>query len=184
MKGEVTLGLKEALSDVPKTINEALNATSETMNFLNQVKKIALDIQPPPIENTCMLVGLEAVYNAISSIIKRTERNTTLLVPKIDAIPVALLKGFNPRARIEIISDVKENDPHLKKLLEIFPGNLKVRSYPNLNIIAADRDNDEILIGPFGKDIETEVIQTTHDNLRKALFELIPTIRNKAQPLI
>ncbi len=184
MKGEVTLGLKEALSDVPKTINEALNATSETMNFLNQVKKIALDIQPPPIENTWRVVGLEAVYNAISSIIKRTERNTTLLVPKIDAIPVALLKGFNPRARIEIISDVKENDPHLKKLLEIFPGNLKVRSYPNLNIIAADRDNDEILIGPFGKDIETEVIQTTHDNLRKALFELIPTIRNKAQPLI
>ncbi len=184
MKGEVTKSLKEALSDVPKTIDDALKATSETMDFLNQVKQIALDTQPPPIENTWRVVGLEAVYKAVSSIIKRTERNTTLLVPKIDAIPVELLKGFNPRARIEIISDVKENDPHLKKLIEIFPGNLKVRSYPNLNIIAADRDNDEILIGPFGKDIETEVIQTTHDNLRKALFELIPTIRNKAQPLI
>ncbi len=184
MKGEVSNSLKNALSDIPRTIDEALSATSETMNFLNQVKQIALDIQPPAIENTWRVVGLEAVYKAISSIIKRTERNTTLLVPKIDAIPVALLKDFNPRARIEIISDVKENDPHLKKLIETFSGNLKVRTYKNLNVIAADRDNDEILIGPFGKDIESEAIQTTHDNLRKVLFELIPTIRNKAQPLI
>ncbi len=184
MKGEVTDSLKNALSDVPKTINDALSATSETMRFLDEVKQIALDIEPPAIENTWRVVSQEAVYNAIYSIIKRTERNITILIPKIDAIPIALLKEFNPRARIEIISVVNENDPHLKKLIEAFSGTLKVRSYPNLEVIAADRDNDEILIGPFGKGNETEVIQTTHDNLRKVLFELIPTIRNKAKPII
>ena len=100
MKGKVTISLKDALSDVPKTIDEALEATSETMNFLNQVKQIALDIEPPPIENTWRVVGLEAVYKAVFSIIERTERNITILVPKVDSIPVELLKH---RKRLQLI---------------------------------------------------------------------------------
>ncbi|MGQ4915620.1 MAG: hypothetical protein ACP6IU_12900, partial [Candidatus Asgardarchaeia archaeon] len=106
-------------------------------------------------EKTWHIVGKEAIINRIIDMLRRTKSMITVIVPRIDDIPVDTIKSLKKTSKVHVLVDTAGNKQHevIKELIAM--PNVRVWHRPARDYYACTRDGEEVLIAPaIGSDKE------------------------------
>ena len=89
------------------TANYLISATMKLKNDFRTLEATSSETQIPPVQTTS-IVGLEAVLEHVSRIVKDTKRGVTIMVPKIEYIPTESIEQLPATAKVTIITSLDE----------------------------------------------------------------------------
>ena len=135
------------------TANYLISATMKLKNDFRTLEATSSETQIPPVQTTS-IVGLEAVLDHVSRIVKDTKRGVTLMVPKIEYIPTESIKQLPATAKVTIITSLDEEmDRDWMNTITDAQANVELRKLRDTGtgvemprFIGVERENEEVLI--------------------------------------
>ncbi len=135
------------------TANYLISATMKLKNDFRTLEATSSETQIPPVQTTS-IVGLEAVLDHVSRIVKDTKRGVTLMVPKIEYIPTESIKQLPATAKVTIITSLDEEmDRDWINSITDAQANVELRKLRDTGtgvemprFIGVERENEEVLI--------------------------------------
>ncbi|MHA2254572.1 MAG: helix-turn-helix domain-containing protein [Candidatus Heimdallarchaeaceae archaeon] len=135
------------------TANYLISATMKLKNDFRTLEATSSETQIPPVQTTS-IVGLEAVLEHVSRIVKDTKRGVTIMVPKIEYIPTDSIKQLPATAKVTIITSLDEEiDRDWINTITDAQANVELRKLRDTGtgveiprFIGVERENEEVLI--------------------------------------
>ncbi|NPD87288.1 MAG: hypothetical protein HGN29_01105 [Asgard group archaeon] len=135
------------------TANYLISATMKLKNDFRTLEATSSETQIPPVQTTS-IVGLEAVLDHLSRIVKDTKRGVTIMVPKIEYIPTESIKQLPATAKVTIITSLDEEmDRDWINTITDVQANVELRKLRDTGtgaemprFIGVERENEEVLI--------------------------------------
>jgi sugar-specific transcriptional regulator TrmB len=135
------------------TANYLISATMKLKNDFRTLEATSSETQIPPVQTTS-IVGLEAVLDHVSRIVKDTKRGVTIMVPKTEYVPVESIKQLPATAKVTLITNVDEQvDRDWINNLTAVEANVELRKLRETGtgvemprFIGVERENEEVLI--------------------------------------
>ena len=140
--------LLNAAQEILNFVNETKTRIIETNKFLDSAWEYAAEVPSTIAEKTWHIVGKEAVLNRMKDMIRRTKTMVTIVLPKIDDIPVDVVKESKKTQKINIVVNVGGNKAHpvIKELISM--PNVRVWHRDAKDYYACTRDGEEVLLAP------------------------------------
>ncbi len=146
------LGMENVLVDSAKDLMGVTLKLKEEFQTLEGTTKLrtALNI------STTSIIGLDAVLSHIERIVKNTKRGVTILSPKLDYIPLDIIKTLPRTAQVTIVSHIDEekHKSWIQRATSV-DANVVLRTLRESgsttgveapNFIGVERENEEVLI--------------------------------------
>ena len=135
------------------TANYLISATMKLKNDFRTLEATSNEIQIPPVQTTS-IVGLEAVLDHVSRIVKDTKRGVTIMVPKTEYVPVESIRQLPATAKVTLITNVDETiDRDWINNVTAVEANVELRKLRDTGtgvemprFIGVERENEEVLI--------------------------------------
>ena len=140
--------LLNAAQEILNFVNETKTRIVETNKFLDSAWEYAAEVPSTIAEKTWHIVGKEAVLNRMKDMIRRTKTMVTIVLPKIDDIPVDVVRESKKTQKINIVVNVGGNKVHpvIKELISM--PNVRVWHRDAKDYYACTRDGEEVLLAP------------------------------------
>ena len=135
------------------TANYLISATMKLKNDFRTLEATSKETQIPPIQTTS-IIGLEAVLEHLSRIVKDTKRGVTIMVPKKEYIPTDSVKQLPATAKVTIVTNIDEAiDRDWINNMSESEANVEIRKLRDTGtgvemprFIGVERENEEVLI--------------------------------------
>ncbi|MHA1270743.1 MAG: hypothetical protein ACTSPY_13200 [Candidatus Helarchaeota archaeon] len=165
-------------NDAAHTFREAEGETLKVSQLLRGVWKETTNILAKAGELTWPLVGVEAIKEYITDILRRTKSTVSIVAPDFSDLPIEAIKSSSRRIRIIVASRIlNEAKDQVRELLDL--GNVQIRQRPEMNLFAVGRDGEEVLIAPFTEKHDPSqltAIVSQQDTLVSLIHEIIGPI--------
>ena len=135
------------------TANYLISATMKLKNDFRTLEATSREIEIPQVQTTS-IIGLEAVLEHLSRIVKDTKRGVTIMAPKLEYIPTDSIKALPATAKVTIVTNVDEqmDGDWINSLTEV-QANVEIRKLRDTGtgvemprFIGVERENEEVLI--------------------------------------
>jgi sugar-specific transcriptional regulator TrmB len=135
------------------TANYLISATMKLKNDFRTLEATSSETQIPPVQTTS-IVGLDAVLDHVSRIVKDTKRGVTIMVPKTEYIPLDSIKQLPTTAKVTIVTTLDEEiDRDWINTVTGVEANVELRKLRDTGtgvemprFIGVERENEEVLI--------------------------------------
>ncbi|NHJ00889.1 MAG: hypothetical protein EAX86_02050 [Candidatus Heimdallarchaeota archaeon] len=174
--------LENELTDYSYKFNEVTQANQEIFrNYLHSIEKIDSLIKDTkqPVVETAPIVSKEATLTYVKDMFSRITSGITLLIPKIEDVPIDLILATKTSQRVSLVTICKpeKDKDFLQKLLQ--KPNVRIRAVDPVKFedvdkyIAADRDGEEVIIGVTEDSGEVLAIASLADSFIKLMGKIV-----------
>ncbi len=174
----LTNRLTNTNNDAAHTFREAEGETLKVSQLLRAVWQETTNILAKAGELTWPLVGVEAIKEYITDILRRTKSTVSIVAPDFNDLPLEAIKNASRRIRIIVASRIlAEAKDQVRELLEL--GNVQIRQRPEMNLFAVGRDGEEVLIAPYSDKYDLSqltAIVSQQETLVSLIHEIIGPI--------
>ena len=135
------------------TANYLLGMTMKLKNDFRTLEATSKETTIPPVQTTS-IIGLEAVKENITRIVRDTKRGVTILSPLKEYIPLDAIKQLPTTAKVTLVTKLDENtdDEWISSAVES-QANVEIRKFRDTGtgvelprFIGVERENEEVLI--------------------------------------
>ncbi len=174
--------LETELTDYSYKFNEVTQANQDIFrNYLHSIEKIDSLIRNTkhPVVETAPIVSKEATLTYVNDMFSRITSGITILIPKIEDIPVDLILATKTSQRISLVTicNPEKDKDFLRKLLQ--KPNVRIRAVDPIKFedvdkyIAADRDGEEVIIAVTEDSGEVLAIASLADSFIKLMGKIV-----------
>jgi hypothetical protein len=145
--------VEETERKLADTANTLMSATLKLKNDFRTLDATSKEVEVPVVQTTS-IIGLDAVLEHLTRIVKDTKRGVTIMTPKHEYIPVEAIKALPMTAKVTIVSALDEeyNRDWINSISEA-EANVEIRKFRETgtgaempNFIGVERENEEVLI--------------------------------------
>ncbi len=170
----VTDRLINTNNDSAATFKECEANSLERAKLLRAVWKELENILKINSELTWVLTSEDAIKEYLGDMVLRTKSTISIVAPDFNDLPLKSMETARRQIRIKTASRIlADSRNEVAKLLE--QGNVEVRQRPEMDLYAAARENEEVLIAPHapGKPTHQVAIISQQPSIVKFVHEVI-----------
>ncbi|MHA1298155.1 MAG: hypothetical protein ACTSO9_01795 [Candidatus Helarchaeota archaeon] len=167
------------------TFREAEDRALESSKLLRAVWSETANIISKESELTWVLVTEEAIKEYMSDMIARTKSTITVVAPDFRDLPITAIKAIRRALRVKTASRILA-DARTEVAALLNQGNVEIRQRPEMDLYAAARDAEEVLIAPYtpGNPKTQVAIISQQPQIVNIIHEIIgPLIMARAQKI-
>lgn len=170
----ITDRLTNTNNDAARTFKECEGNAEERAKVLRAVWAEAIKILAINSELTWILTSEEAIKEYMADMVDRTKSTISVVTPDFNDLPLESINNARRQIRVKTASRILADSRNaVAKLLE--QGNVEVRQRPEMDLYAAARENEEVLLAPHvpGKPTHQVAIISQQPSIVKFVHEII-----------
>ena len=170
----ITDRLTNTDNDAAKTFKECEANSEERAKILRAVWVEAMRVLAINSELTWVLTSEDAIKEYMADMVLRTKSTISVVTPDFSDLPVAAINNARRQIRVKTASRIlADSRNEVAKLLE--QGNVEVRQRPEMDLYAAARENEEVLLAPYapGKPSHQVAIISQQPSIVQFVHEII-----------